>query len=259
MITSLAGHVKLQQAPLKRVICQLRFPTILGFSASTMRPFQQAIEDSYPLIHVEKVIVGVAIMGADVNPTQVDIKDVFRFAVADGDTTVAVSEDFISLETTNYDRFTHFSERWEGLMTSALATLGVRHQARLGLRYTNIIERDTAADTIDTWTGVIQEHLLRPIQAISAPIGATAFAEQHVVRANTEHGGIVFRHGFPTPPEEQLPIGYMLDIDNYDDKPKTIAIPQHLVQLAQWDHQSYALLRASVSDAQWASFGPEGS
>ncbi len=249
-------HVKLQRAPLKRAICQLRFPTVLGFSASVVRPFQQAVEDEYPSVRVDRVIVGVGSSGVDSPPPQVDLKDVYRFSVIEGDTVVAIADDFLSLETSNYDRFAHFSARWERVVRLACETLGLRYQARLGLRYTNIVENH-APEVVEGWAGLIRDHLLLPVKAISAPIEATALAEQHVIRAMTAHGGIVFRHGFPSPPEDHLPAGYLIDIDNYDDTPKRIDIPGHLAQLASWDHQSYALLRSSVTDALWGSFGPE--
>jgi uncharacterized protein (TIGR04255 family) len=189
------------------------------------------------------------------------MKDVYRFSAIEGHTRVGLSEDFIALETIQYNRFTDFAQRWERLMRMSMETLGIRRRARLGLRFINVIEREGGGgdETVDSWAGSIRDHLLTSVRGTARSLSATAQLAQQTVLLATDAGKVTFRHGCPPPPEENLPAaGYLIDIDNYDDEPILIDLEHDRKRLAAWDHQSYQLLRGSVTTGLWASFEPEG-
>jgi uncharacterized protein (TIGR04255 family) len=250
-------HVKLNNAPLKRVICQVRFPPLLGFGPTGVRPFQKAIEDEYPDVETERVLAGLHVLGAETTPTTIDLKEVFRFVAADGHTRVTLTEDFLSLETTAYSRFPDFLANWEQVLRAAIQTMELRRQARLGLRFTNVIEQEHA-ETLDQWSGLIEDHLLTDVRYTAELFSGATFASQHMIRLTTSTGAVAFRHGYPSLPGEELPAGYFLDIDNYDDRPTVIDVERHRERLVAWDHQSYQLLHGSVTQTLWESFKPEG-
>jgi len=252
-------HVKLRNAPLKRMVCQLRYPPELGFDASVVRPLQKQLADEYPTATSEQAVAGVT-LSPDGKPLKFDIKNVFRFAAEDRATTVQVTDDFIAFETSNYSRFPDFADRWRRILSAAVQVFELRKQQRLGLRYTNVIEQPSFK-TAGEWKGSIRDHLLSAVIEVAGICDATeSIAEQSIV-LQTAQGTCLFRHGFPaiSTLNEPIPQGYVLDIDSYDEGLQDVNIDRHMAMLDAWNHQSYQLLRGAVSDELWASFEPEES
>jgi uncharacterized protein (TIGR04255 family) len=248
-------HAGLGNPPLRRMVCQLRFPPELGFDAHTVRPLQKALLDEYPDVATEQVLARVNV-GPGEKPVEVEVKSLFVFSDPERGAKVHVAEDAIALEVTRYQRFSHFAERWERVAREAVRTLDLRRQARLGLRYLNVIQREEVATFAD-WQGLIADHLLAPALRVDGVLDGAAFVAQGALRLRTEHGACLFRHGFPPEPDQQLPRGYVLDMDAYDDEPKAIDVAGQLAKLAAWNHQIFVLLRSSVTDTLWATFEPE--
>jgi len=251
------NHLKLRNPPLKRMICQLRYPSELGFDASVVRPLQKALADEYPNPTVDQAVVGVT-LAPDGKPVKFDVRDVFRFATEDGTTIVQVTSDFIAFETVNYSRFPDFADRWRRIIGAAVQALELRKQQRLGLRYTNVIERPVIG-TVSEWKGLIRDHLLGAVAEITSSCDAVASSTEQSIVLQTSQGTCVFRHGFPalSTLNEPLPPGYVLDIDSYNERLQDINIEAQMTMLDAWNHQSYRLLRGAVSDELWASFNPE--
>lgn len=250
-------HVKLMNAPLKRMICQLRYPPELGFSATVVRPLQKKLANEYPNATIDQAVAGVT-LAPDGKPVKFDIKDVFRFTAEDEATTVQVTSDFIAFETANYSRFPDFAGRWHRIITAAVDILDLRKQQRLGLRYTNVIERPNIT-TVIGWRGLIRDHLLDASVQLSGLCDATASAAEQTIILQTSQGTCLLRHGFPalSTLNEPIPQGYILDIDSYDERLQDIDIDRQMAMLDAWNHQSYQLLHGAVSDELWASFAPE--
>lgn len=251
------GHVKLRNAPLKRMICQLRYPPELGFGASVVRPLQKALADDYPNATSQQAVWGVT-LGPDGKPVTFDVREVFRFASENETAVVQVTSEFLAFETTAYSRFPDFAARWQKILRAAIQVLELRKQQRLGLRYTNVIERQDTR-TVSDWRGLIQDHLLASALHMAASSDAVPLSSEQSLVLQTAQGTCLFRHGFPnlSTLNEPLQPGYILDIDSYDDHLQDINIDQHMALLSAWNHQSYRLLQSAVSDELWASFNPE--
>src|SRR5262245_13598039 len=115
-IDPIPTEVPLRNAPLVRVIAQVRFPTITAIeSAPLMAPFQEAIRSRYPVLRQEKgqnLFIG---MGT---ATQlVDAPTLWRFS---GTTepgkpegwSIALTRDFLALETQAYTSRQDFMDRF---------------------------------------------------------------------------------------------------------------------------------------------------
>ncbi len=250
-------HRKLRNAPLKRMICQLRYPPVLGFSALAVRPLQKALEDEYPNLTVDQAVLGVT-LAPDGKPVKFDMRDVFRFATEDGTTVVQVTSDFIAFETANYSRFPDFADRWRRIIGATVQAFELRKQQRLGLRYTNVIEQPNI-ESASAWKGLIRDHLLAAVADTTRSCDAVASATEQNIVLQTSQGTCMFRHGFPalSAINQPIPPGYVLDIDSYDERLQDINIEAQMAMLDAWNHQSYRLLRGAVSDELWASFNPE--
>ena len=250
-------RVRLGRSPLRRVVCQLRFPRELGFDASLVRPFQKALASEYPHATPERVVAGVT-LGPDGKPMEFDIKDVFRFQAEDRATTVQIADESVSLETTAYAGFHDFGARWRQVLDAAIQALDLRTQVRLGLRYTNAIEDAGIAELAD-WRGRIDDDLLDAATALASAEGGRAVAGEGSVLLRLPEGLCAFRHGFPrlTGVADTPVPAYVVDIDSYDERTLQIDVEAQLATLSIWNHRSVRLLRGAVSDALWASFEPE--
>jgi len=251
-----ALRVRLGRSPLRRVVCQLRYPRELGFDASLARPFQKALAPDYPHATPERVVAGIT-LGPEGKPVDFDIKDVFRFQSEDGATTVQLADEFVALETTAYAGFRDFGARWRGVLDAAVRALDLRTQVRLGLRYTNAVE-DARIDDLAGWRGHVADWLLDASAALAAGEGGRAVAGEGSVLLRLPDGLCAFRHGFPRlggVADSPAP-AYILDIDSYDERTLPIDAEAQLATLSDWNHRSVRLLRGAVTDALWASFEP---
>lgn len=248
-------HSRLRKPPLKRMVCQLRFPPELGFNATVVRPLQKALSDDYPDVEQQDALA-VATMRSGAKLPEIEVKPVFIFKAPGGETSIHISEASIAWVTTKYNRFGDFAELWQRLMAVATKELQLRRQLRLGLRYSNVIEGGHH-DSVGSWGSLIKDHLLTASVKVESLLPAETFVSQNAVRFRTAYGTYLFKYGFPVPPEESLPQGYLLDIDAYDEEPKPIDVDEQLNRLTSWNHEIFRLLRHSVSDNLWASFDPE--
>jgi uncharacterized protein (TIGR04255 family) len=133
LIASPPEEVPLKEAPIVRVIAQVRFPPILSMKEiSFVAPFQEAIRDIYPILRPEKSPA--FILGSQgFEPTEPIM--VWRFIDIDGNWRVSLTPEFISLETTCYSSRNDFLKRFENILTALNTHIKPQVIERLGLRY----------------------------------------------------------------------------------------------------------------------------
>ncbi len=256
MLNGHANHVKLQTPPLYRMICQMRFPQLLGFDNQAIRSIQKALAEDYPEAARSRVLMGLEL--GDEAKIASSFSELFRFIATDEDTEINLTDQFVSLQTKKYERFAHFASRWEQLVGILQKELGVTRQNRLGLRYTNVIQKEDKRNTED-WAGLVSDHLLKTEMAVRAQFDAIATSSQHQVRFQMSEGLFLFRYGSSPPADDiELPPGFLIDVDAYDDQPRSFEIQQQVSILATWNHVIFRFLRQSVTDELWSSFNPEG-
>lgn len=135
-------EVPLTNAPLIRVLAQVRFPNILsiedkGFVAS----FQEAIRDVYPILQTEQ---SRGVVFGPQGITQVEPKVIWRFRDASGDWRVSLASDFLALETTAYSSRNDLLERLEKILTALNDHIKPKIVERFGLRYVDrLVVQDT--------------------------------------------------------------------------------------------------------------------
>lgn len=158
-------EVQLRDAPLVRVIAQVRFPLILSIEkADFVAPFQEAIRGIYPILRQEVaqgILVGAQWIASD--------RKLAAWRFADGEEAwhVSLAPGFLALESTAYTSRAEFLDRF-GVAIAALhehVKPGVVQ--RLGLRY---IDRVTGQALDDI------RQLVRPemLGVIGVPPGSSA-------------------------------------------------------------------------------------
>ena len=137
---------RLESSPLKTVICQVRYPTQLGFSDSRLRPVQRALAASYPRVEVAQ-LNEVRVDASGITPLATE--DVFHLRDDSSTWTIAISRTFLSLETSSYADFPDFLRRWHVIVSVVADELDLERQERIGLRYVNevpIARQPTASE-----------------------------------------------------------------------------------------------------------------
>jgi uncharacterized protein (TIGR04255 family) len=238
--------------PLQNVIAQLRFPTIFALEQPAgVAGFQERIRDDYPKAEgrSQQLSVVVSPGGISAPTTQ---PGPWRFLSKDGSWVAALAPDFVSLETTNYQRFEGFVDRARRLFEVAGETLGLSVRGRLGLRYINQL-RHPDARTVDDWRKYLENDLL-------GAVGGELLRE-HVVQAfqqivlSLDAGGMTIRHGFVREDEEQS--SYLLDLDAYDDREASFSSDEVIEKLTMFKRWTWNAFRRSITDEMATYLGPK--
>ena len=130
--------VRLENAPLEEVICQVRFSPILRISNEEPSEFQEEIRDRFPRIEVEHgMLFRIPGLGSGAAPSTEGQTKIYQFRTLDGRTAISLTADFYAISTT---RYTHWDDFAQNLMIADGAVQSVykpSFAARIGLRYIN--------------------------------------------------------------------------------------------------------------------------
>lgn len=150
-----SGSVRLEQAPLELVLCQIRWPELMHLQGD-LKPialkFGSTISD-YPLFSQ------VQEMGFNVTPEGVQqqvVGTIFQWSSIDGEWHVSFSRRFASFYCTSYESFTEFSDRLASVL-EAVGSVDIGILERIGVRYVNRIS-DRA--TIDDLSRLVRPEVL---------------------------------------------------------------------------------------------------
>ena len=128
-------EVPLKDAPLIRVIAQVRFPPILSIEKKDfVGSFQEEIRYEYPILQHEQTQTVVFGPQGVVQPA---FQLTWRFIDTAGSWRVSLAPNFMALETTAYSSRRDFLERLERLLIAFEQSFNPQIIERFGLRYVN--------------------------------------------------------------------------------------------------------------------------
>jgi uncharacterized protein (TIGR04255 family) len=131
-------EVVIPRAPLSRVVAQVRFQGILALNEPAgIASFQEVIRDDYPIFRQEEARVVVSSLPGE---TREVAKNVWHFGDPKEQWIIAVSEEFIALETSVYTTRAPFIERFVALLEAAQRTFRPQFADRTGVRYVNRVQ-----------------------------------------------------------------------------------------------------------------------
>ncbi len=150
------GRVKYTlNPPLKRVICQIRFPPILGIEANPPAAFQEQISrKAYPNLQesVQVVFEPPLLVEGTLSPELLQamtkrapppLAKSYAFSAENGDWQVTLTRTFLSLTTKKYEIWNEFSERLSVPLKALIENYAPSYFTRIGLRYIDSIKRST--------------------------------------------------------------------------------------------------------------------
>ena len=137
-------EVPLENAPLIRVIAQVRFPAILSIEKKDfVGSFQEAIRDKYPILQPEQTQ---GLVFGSQGIVQAIPQITWRFVDTTDSWRVSLAPNFLALETTAYSSRSDFLKRLENILIALNESFKPAIVERFGLRY---IDRLTGQDATD--------------------------------------------------------------------------------------------------------------
>lgn len=139
-------EIPLKNAPLVRVLAQVRFPTILAIQQlqdnNLVASFQEAIREKYPFSSVDKI------QNYTVGSQHIERAEgvIWRFQDRDGIWQISLAPSFLSLDTKQYSSRTKFLEYFEEALTALNQHIKPEACERVGLRYVDRIDIDQIDD-----------------------------------------------------------------------------------------------------------------
>jgi uncharacterized protein (TIGR04255 family) len=249
-------HPKLARAPLASVVAQVRFPPVFALNVETSRDellaaLQHDLVD-YPLfarLHGQEILLGPqGVQSAESKPTS------FQFSSDDGVWNVGISGDSLSLQTTQYDHFNDFVNRWTSIAEAVKNHLSPPRQLRLGLRYIDEL-RAEGADTPDRWQNLLAPEVIGLASSQRwGPATRQSFQEWLL---EVDDVRCTVRHGFlPTAVHSREPF-YLLDTDCHVDEVMPFEPDAQARDLDRFNDIAYELFRSSLEDDFYEGLGPE--
>jgi uncharacterized protein (TIGR04255 family) len=248
---------RLENAPLKAVICQVRFPRQLDFRDSDVRPIQKALSEHYPVLVEEQA----AELTVEAGPSPKAFftaagphQTIYRFRDTMGSWTATVAPEAISLETTAYIGMRDLLTRWVELVSMAKEALNLGSQSRLGLRYVNEIPSPgLGRSELDGW---VRDELI-------VLVGAHATRTSDLVRLVSQAqfrqpGGSMcnFRHGLAADPDDASRSIFLLDLDYFREETREFDLEAQIRMLASFNEGACELFEWAFPEATRATFGP---
>jgi uncharacterized protein (TIGR04255 family) len=247
LVAPLPAEVALNDAPLVRVLAQLRFPEILSVEQRDfVAPFQETIRATYPVLRQEQTH-GILIAPGAALPAKPQIA--WRFGDLGGHWRVSLTPDFLALETTKYVSRADFCGRLKAVALALDQHIEPAQIDRLGLRYINRI----TGGAVD---GIAE--LVRPeVRGIAGTIAATHAA--HSVCESmfeVQDARVLARWGFLPPgasvdPAALEPVEektWLLDLDMFSAAPIPFVVDRIVEQVERYAERIYTVFRWAVTD-----------
>jgi uncharacterized protein (TIGR04255 family) len=249
------AEIPLRNAPLVRVIAQLRFPEILSIERRDfVAPFQEAIRAEYPVLRQEQTQVLFSVGGGVVAPPKP--QTAWRFADVEGLWRVSLTPGFLALETTKYTSRSDFLKRFRSVVEALDEHIEPKVVDRLGIRY---IDRIVGADVDEIGTLVIPE--------VRGIVGSAVASRARQMLSETifmlDDAGVRARWG-SLPEGETIDLAaiepaaersWILDLDMFSTTRIPFEVERVLAQAQQFAERIYTFFRWAVTDDFLKKYG----
>jgi uncharacterized protein (TIGR04255 family) len=242
-------EIPLRNAPLVRVIAQVRFPVIVSIEKREfIAPFQEALRGTYPALRPE-MIRGFVVGPQEIAPVQSQV--VWRFNDVHENWRVSLAPDFIALETTSYSSRSDFLNRLQVALIALSEHIGPKIVDRLGLRYIDrVIEQD-----INDITKLVRSEVIGVLATPMAAYAQQALSESLFAVPNTAaqlcaRWGRVPPHGTvdPSAVEPVENPSWILDLDMFSVRSQPLDTEGLVAESRTYAERIYTLFRWAVTD-----------
>lgn len=156
------NRYKYNKSPLVEVIFQLRFPTILSINSIQPYQFQELIREEYPYYDENIEQENELTVAPDLRQAQLKSSQNknYSFVSVNHEYKVNLTSTFIAVSTLQYSKWEDFKKRIEFVIGCFEKVYKPLFYTRVGLRYTNVIQRSELNLDNTDWSELIQPELL---------------------------------------------------------------------------------------------------
>ena len=205
--------------PLVEVICQLRFPAVLAIAAESPYKFQEKVRQSYPVYEKVEDALGfpkalaTILAQLPMQPPGEPLRH--NFLTEDRTRFISLTQEFISVTTTAYERWESLREAMRLAEEAAREVYGPAFYTRVGLRYQDAIRKEALGLQNDRWASLISPHFAGLLAADAVQDEVRLSQSITVLQLAEVKGALVhIRHGLANlPPAKEL--AYVIDTDFY--------------------------------------------
>jgi len=249
LLGSAPPEIPLKNAPLIRVIAQVRFPLIASIEKQNfIAPFQESIRTEYPVLREESTR---EVKFGSQGEVHISEHIIWRFISADQDWRLSVASSSLALETTRYTSRDDFLARFKRVLSALQTHINPQLIDRLGVRY---IDRITGQNLEDV------AKLVRPeVSGIlnSLLVGQTKQSvSTHIFALPDEAAQLMARWGrvpakMTIDPAAIEPIdepSWLLDTDVFVTESRALDVDMIVSQAREFCERTYTFFRWVVQD-----------
>jgi uncharacterized protein (TIGR04255 family) len=213
--------------PLKKVICQLRFPPILKIEKELPADFQELIRKDFP-IYSESTEFSYDIPQKNINMEKLAPETFkkllfqpplenknYAFSSEDGIWKINLTRTFIALSAEKYERWEKFIAKLSLPLKAFIDIYDPAYFSRVGLRYIDVISRVDLGIEGHSWDELIQPYILGMLSSKEIKENIENFESQYSIKLNDNKGNVrILTKFYEGSKDEQC---YMIDSDFSND------------------------------------------
>lgn len=248
------AEVPLPNAPLERVISQVRFSSILKIEQRDfITAFQDGIRGQYPTLEHDRTQL--LELGPDgMVPKEASTR--WRFIDVSGEWTVSLAPDFVALETTRYTSRADFFRRFAEVLEQVHAHFKPGLVERIGVRYIDRIENDGLAEIATLVRSELAGVLQTPFRAAAVHALSENIFEVNDARLLARWG--ILRANRTVDPAAIEPIeepSWLLDLDMFKVGKQPFDPAAIVTEARGYAERIYCFFRWAVTPAFLVRYG----
>lgn len=253
-------RIQYEHNPLRIVVCQLRFPTILKIEASLPSDFQDQIRELYPVFNERSSMFDAEIPAEIKEVMSRDMKDVLQhggrhydFGSSDGRKTITLNKDFLSLTTSSYVGWEDFLADFKVPLNTFVEIYGPSNFSRTGLRYQNLILRSEIGESEAAWPELVNSRLAGVLSDSDIGSSIDHCLQVAIISLGRGIGLVRLQHGVVTEERTNEP-AYLIDSDFYTEA--TLEVCDVLNRLEGFNDLAGRCFRWSIKRRLHNAMGP---
>ena len=248
------AEVPLPNAPLERVIAQVRFSSILKIEQREfITAFQDSVRDTYPSL--EHDLTQLLALGPDgMIPKETSTR--WRFIDVSGQWTVSLAPEFVAIETTHYTSRADFFDRFATVLEQVHAHFKPGLVERIGVRYIDRIEADGLAEIATLVRAELAGVLRTPFRAAAVHALSEHIFEVDSARLLARWG--ILRAKGTVDPAAIAPIedpSWLLDLDMFKAAKQPFDPAAIVAEARGYAERIYCFFRWAVTPAFLTRYG----
>lgn len=246
--------------PLIEVVCQIRFPAILRITAGDVSDFQEKIREDYPLYELEEPSPGFTNMPKEMATLVEQLMPktsgprAHKFLTRDRERFISLSQDFLALSETNYDKWGPFREEIKKAIHALSDVYEPAFFQRLGLRYIDAIYPTNLDLKEAKWSELLSPQILAELGDPDLANAIDQIRTQCVIKlSEIGDGQVKLTHGLAKDKVTSQQF-YLIDADFSVENVE--ALEDAIRTLNEFNRLAGRLFRWAITDTLHEAMGP---